>query len=133
MKKTIFVLLILLLIINFSKANEYKKCLNEKSTNYFFELRFKNFENIDKNLNDNIVFVKDIKLISKLPSFWFPFIFGLIGTYFIYTAGLGLVAFGIVFFVKKGDKKEAKKAILGCLLGMLMGGMLKFVMLKKSI
>ncbi len=69
---------------------------------------------------------------AKIPAFWFPFITGMVGTYFIYTAGAGPIAFGIVYLVKKGEKKATRRALIGCITGMIIGGTLKYIVLQSE-
>jgi hypothetical protein len=63
---------------------------------------------------------------GKIPSFWWAFTISAIGTYTLYGAGLGPVAVGIVYLDTHGDKAETKKAVWGCLAGLVVGGGIRF-------
>jgi len=126
MKVALFIIILVSLTINQSigvnSYNRYNNTIDSK------------FEKRNQILKHQIL-VSEIGLNkleiqkNKLPPYWFPFICGAVGTYFIYTAGLGLVAFAIIYFIKKGQKKAIIKAALGCITGMVLGGMLKLIIL----
>jgi len=72
---------------------------------------------------------EEIKKQDNAGVFWINFTIAAIGTYSIYGIGAGIVAVGITYFVVNGDKKAMKKAILGCVLGMLAGGLVRLLTL----
>lgn len=61
--------------------------------------------------------------------FWINFVIAAIGTYSIYGIGAGIVSVGITYFIVNGDKIAMKKAIWGCVLGMLTGGLIRLLTL----
>jgi len=62
----------------------------------------------------------------NLPSFWFAFVISAVGTYTVYGIAAGPVAVTIVYLSSKGDKQETKRAAIGCISGLVLGGALKY-------
>jgi hypothetical protein len=72
----------------------------------------------------------EINAPGNFPSFWFTFTFSAIGFYFFpYGAAAAPISVGIVYFSSKKDKTETKKALWGCVVGSILGGGIKYVVL----
>ncbi len=71
--------------------------------------------------------IPENNLLSKMAPFWITFAIAAIGVYSIYGFGAGIVAVGVTYFVTKGNKKAFFRAIWGCLAGMAVGAVLRFV------
>lgn len=107
----------------FSKLDSLEQLINNKISISNLDLNWLNQEN-DKFYNPLIV--NSIFAPWNLPSFWFTFILAAAGTYTLYGAGLGPVAFAIVYLSTKGQKSEIKKSAWGCVTGTLLGAGVKF-------
>ncbi|MBN2662897.1 MAG: hypothetical protein JXR68_04545 [Bacteroidales bacterium] len=68
---------------------------------------------------------------DKWGAFWIAFIIAAIGVYSIYGFAAGIVVVGITYFATNGNKKAFKKAIWGCLSGLVLGAL--FLILRLSI
>ena len=72
----------------------------------------------------------EINTPGNYPSFWFTFTFSAVGFYFFpYGAVLAPVSVGIVYFSSQKNRTETKKAIWGCVVGSILGGGIKYVVL----
>lgn len=58
---------------------------------------------------------------KEMTAFWINMLIAAIGVYSIYGFAAGIVSVGITYFVTNGNKKAFKLAILGCIIGMLLG------------
>ncbi len=64
-----------------------------------------------------------------LSSFWFTFVLSAIGTYTIYGIPAGPIGVTIVYFLSNGCSIETKRAIFGCIGGVIVGGAVKLLIL----
>jgi len=64
-----------------------------------------------------------------LPSFWFAFVLSAVGTYTLYGIVAAPIAVTIVYLSSKGNRQDTKRAIIGSLLGIAVGGALKYFMM----
>ncbi len=71
--------------------------------------------------------VPEKSFLGKMAPFWITFVIAAIGVYSIYGIGAGIVAVGVTYFVTKGNKKAFRRSIWGCLAGMAVGAVLRFV------
>ncbi len=62
----------------------------------------------------------------NLPSFWFAFVISAVGTYTLYGIPAAPISVTIVYLSSKGDKQETKRAVIGCISGIVVGGALKY-------
>jgi len=90
-------------------------------------ITFNDLEILSSNVNP--LLLNSLESPGKLSSFWFTFVFAAVGTYTIYGAGAGVVAFGIVYLTSKGDKIESRKSIFGLITGTLVGAGIRLIML----
>jgi len=88
-----------------------------------------NFDNLSKIIvfsGQNLFQPRETLAPWGIPSFWWSFTIGLIGTYTLYGAGLGPVSVAVVYLVTNGNMEETKKSAWGCLVGSVIGGVFKY-------
>jgi len=64
---------------------------------------------------------------GRMPTFLFVCTISAIGTYTLYGAGAGPVTAAIIYIATDGDKKHTRQAIWGCITGMVVGGVVKWL------
>ena len=67
---------------------------------------------------------------GKMPTFLFVFSISAVGTYTLYGAGAGPVTAAIIYIATDGNRKHTRQAIWGCVTGMVVGGMVKWLSVK---
>ncbi len=90
-----------------------------------------NYQTETYNLSGNItrIFIpyypSDIlKQNGKWTAFWITFIISAIGVYSLYGFAAGIIAVAVTYFVTNGNKRAFKMAILGCIAGCIVGGLI---------
>lgn len=64
---------------------------------------------------------------GRIPTFAFVATISAIGTYTLYGAGAGIVTVGIIYIATNGNRKHTRHAIWGCVTGMVVGGLVKWI------
>ena len=64
---------------------------------------------------------------GRMPTFLFVFTISAVGTYTLYGAGAGPVTAAIIYIATDGNRKHTRQAIWGCISGMVVGGMVKWL------
>jgi len=64
---------------------------------------------------------------GRIPTFAFVFTISAIGTYTLYGAGAGPVTAAIIYIATDGNRKHTRQAIWGCVTGMVVGGLVKWL------
>ena len=64
---------------------------------------------------------------GRTPTFAFVFTISAIGTYTLYGAGAGPVTAAIIYIATDGNRKHTRQAIWGCVTGMVVGGLVKWL------
>ncbi|MBQ2098943.1 MAG: hypothetical protein II480_12245 [Bacteroidales bacterium] len=64
---------------------------------------------------------------GRIPTFPFVAVISAIGTYTLYGAGAGIVTVGIIYIATNGNRRHLKHAIWGCVTGMVVGGVAKWL------
>ncbi len=64
---------------------------------------------------------------GRIPTFAFVATISAIGTYTLYGAGAGIVTVGIIYIATDGNRRHTRQAIWGCVTGMVVGGLVKWI------
>ncbi|MCR5455623.1 MAG: hypothetical protein K6F33_11610 [Bacteroidales bacterium] len=64
---------------------------------------------------------------GRINTFAFVATISAVGTYTLYGAGAGPVTAAIIYIATDGDKKHKRQAIWGCITGMVVGGVVKWL------
>ena len=64
---------------------------------------------------------------GRIPTFPFVAVISAIGTYTLYGAGAGPVTAAIIYIATDGNRKHTRQAIWGCVTGMVVGGVVKWL------
>ncbi len=144
MKKYIFIIIILLSSnLIFASNSDSLFCYNELAVNEQFKeideleklfianpdtiSHFTSCYQTENNLFNNYPFnVQQTFAPWNLPSFWFAFVLSAVGTYSIYGIAAGPVAVTIVYLSSNGCSRETRRATIGCVGGLILGGALKY-------
>lgn len=73
---------------------------------------------------------KETCVPGRFPTFAFVAAISAIGTYTLYGAGAGIVTAGIIYISTDGNRKHTRQAIWGCITGMVVGGLAKWISVK---
>lgn len=94
------------------------------------------YEDIIKDNDINIVDINEILkpteiektcVPGRIPTFAFVGVISAVGTYTLYGAGAGIVTAGLVYICTNGNRHHTRMAIWGCLAGMAVGGVAKWI------
>ncbi len=83
---------------------------------------------VQKNQNNSKPIIAK-KHSGKMTPFWIAFVVGAIGVYSIYGFAAGIIAVAVTYFATNGNKKAFVMSIWGCLAGMALGALIRFVIL----
>ena len=64
---------------------------------------------------------------GRIPTFPFVAVISAVGTYTLYGAGAGPVTAAIIYIATDGNRKHTRQAIWGCVTGMVVGGVAKWL------
>ena len=64
---------------------------------------------------------------GRIPTFPFVAVISAVGTYTLYGAGAGPVTAAIIYIATDGNRKHTRQAIWGCITGMVVGGVAKWL------
>ena len=64
---------------------------------------------------------------GRIPTFPFVAVISAVGTYTLYGAGAGPVTAAIIYIATDGNRKHTRQAIWGCVTGMVVGGVVKWL------
>jgi hypothetical protein len=64
---------------------------------------------------------------GRIPTFPFVAVISAVGTYTLYGAGAGPVTAAIIYIATDGNRKHTRQAIWGCITGMVVGGVVKWL------
>ncbi len=64
---------------------------------------------------------------GRIPTFPFVAVISAVGTYTLYGAGAGIVTVGIIYIATNGNRRHFKHAVWGCVTGMVVGGVAKWL------
>ncbi len=70
---------------------------------------------------------KETCVPGRINTFAFVATISAIGTYTLYGAGAGPIAVAIIYITTDGNKKHKRQAIWGCVTGMVVGGVAKWL------
>lgn len=71
--------------------------------------------------------IERICVPGRMPTFLFVFSISAVGTYTLYGAGAGPVTAAIIYIATDGNRKHTRQAIWGCVAGMVVGGVVKWL------
>ena len=71
--------------------------------------------------------LKETCVPGRIPTFPFVAVISAIGTYTLYGAGAGPVTAAIIYIATDGNRKHTRQAIWGCVTGMVVGGVVKWL------
>lgn len=138
MQKRFFLTIAFLFLLSTFLFGNYYNSMDFKE-NSVFEYHNKSFSNQNLKPSNFQISKKfeienfDKKVLFLFPIFLIVFFISFIGGYTIYLAGLGLIAFGIVFFITKGDKKKSRRALWGFLSGTILGILTKLLVMRNNV
>ncbi|MBN2890760.1 MAG: hypothetical protein JXL97_02745 [Bacteroidales bacterium] len=73
----------------------------------------------------NIVPFSLFKNNSEQAAFWITLIIAAIGMFSIYGFAAGIIAVAVTYFATNGNKKAFKMSIWGCIIGMVLGALIR--------
>ena len=71
--------------------------------------------------------IKKTCVPGRMPTFPFVAVISAVGTYTLYGAGAGPVTVAIIYIATDGNRKHTRQAIWGCITGMVVGGLAKWM------
>ncbi len=101
--------------------------LDDLHLDYGAKLEFESSHSLDYSRLLKPVKFEKTCVPGRMPTFLFIFSISAVGTYTLYGAGAGPVTAAIIYIATDGNRKHTRQAIWGCVTGMVVGGVVKWL------
>ncbi|MBO7441238.1 MAG: hypothetical protein J6U21_16320 [Bacteroidales bacterium] len=105
------------------------KIMDVKDLHIDYEAKFEATQSYTVDYNQILkpIDLKKTCVPGRIPTFPFVAVISAIGTYTLYGAGAGPVTAAIIYIATDGNRKHTRQAIWGCVTGMVIGGVVKWL------